>query len=534
MKDQTKSSLFKNHFSTEPRATHSSMTNEKKQISPLPKPDLSPITQKDMQFSLKCHGSYKKPKVVFPESPMKSPIQKYFTPVKIEGKNLFGTAPKKDVAFRKLNFDMALDEEVDNNGKEYKKFSHLLDNVEEKEEDSQSPYQSGQKFKDENIKANLFNNLMDVDPEPNFNNVINANYLNTSPAEMQSTPPQIKITNSVNSSHVHIHKMDKDFTILKTLSENKFDSVYKCLMNKNNKIYAVKKSYKTSCKNDLTTVKKIYNDLISNSSSKASSFCVNYLEYWVEEEIYDIIESSTHFTDKNLYILTEYYENGDLLDYLSKLEQHNYKFTPEFYWDIIFEMLAGVHFFHECGYLHLDIKPANFLVDNNGYIKLSDFGLSHKISDLSSLDDIFEGDSTYISPEVFNRTSLKDLDTKCDVYSLGLSFLEIMAKVELPKNGPLWRAMRTYEINTIPKEFFVNWNIKDINPFWELIQKMICAYNERMNIVDIVNTFPELNKRLNLLRNNQYQKSVSVPLFINTHNQSSNENDMVIESPRKA
>ena len=55
-----------------------------------------------------------------------------------------------------------------------------------------------------------------------------------------------------------------------------------------------------------------------------------------------------------------------------------------------------------------------------------------------------------------------------------------------------------------------------------------------MNIVDIMNTFPELNKRLNLLRNNQYQKSVSVPLFINTHNQSSNENDMVIESPRKA
>lgn len=530
MKEQTKSSLFKNPFNSEPREQHSStIVKEKKQISPLPKPDLSPITQKDMKFSLKCHGSYKKPKVVFPESPMKSPIQKYFTPVKIEGKNLFGTAPKKDIAFRKLNFDMALDEEVDN--KQYKKFSHLLDNVEEKEEDSQSPYHSGQKFKDENIKANLFNNDMDIDQESNMNNVINANYLNTSPAEIQSHIPQIQITNSVNSSHVH--KMEKDFTILKTLSENKFDSVYKCIMNKNNKIYAVKKSYKTSCKNNISTVKQIYNDINNNSSSKGSSFCVNYLEYWVEEEIYDIIESSTHFTDKNLYILTEYYENGDLLDYLSKLEQHNYKFTPEFYWDLIFEMLAGVHFFHECGYLHFDIKPANFLVDNNGYIKLSDFGLSHKISDLPSLDDIFEGDSTYISPEVFNRKSLKSLDTKCDVYSLGLSFLEIMAKVELPKNGPLWRAMRTYEINTIPKEFFVNWNIKDIHPFWELIQKMISAYNERMNIVDIMTTFPELNKRLGLLRNNQYQKSTPVPDFINTANKGSNDTDMVIESPRK-
>ena len=85
-----------------------------------------------MKFSLKCHGSYKKPKTILPESPMKSPIQNYFTPIKIEGKNLFGTLPKKDNTFRKLNFD---EPETHLPEQRCKMVNLLLDNVEEKEEE---------------------------------------------------------------------------------------------------------------------------------------------------------------------------------------------------------------------------------------------------------------------------------------------------------------------------------------------------------------------------------------------------------------
>ena len=35
---------------------------------------------------------------------------------------------------------------------------------------------------------------------------------------------------------------------------------------------------------------------------------------------------------------------------------NDYKFTEEFYWDLIFEMIISVIFFHECGYLYLDIN----------------------------------------------------------------------------------------------------------------------------------------------------------------------------------
>ena len=92
-----------------------------------------------------------------------------------------------------------------------------------------------------------------------------------------------------------------------------------------------------------------------------------------------------------------------------------------------------------------------------------------------------------MSSEMFDRTSVNDSDTKCDVYSLGLSVLEIMAKVELQKNGPIvendedvW--VRGY----VPEEFVVNLNIKKQKPFMELISKMIAPYKERMTIPEIL------------------------------------------------
>ena len=50
------------------------------------------------------------------------------------------------------------------------------------------------------------------------------------------------------------------------------------------------------------------------------------MESWLEEGL--------------LYIRQEYCEHGDLLDFLQKLEDKNYKFVAEFYWDIFFEMIC--------------------------------------------------------------------------------------------------------------------------------------------------------------------------------------------------
>jgi serine/threonine protein kinase len=64
-------------------------------------------------------------------------------------------------------------------------------------------------------------------------------------------------------------------------------------------------------------------------------------------------------------------------------------------------MSFAVKHVHDMGYIHLDIKPSNFFVHEDGTIKLGDFGLALEVSKLSTLkDDDIEGDSVYMAPEL--------------------------------------------------------------------------------------------------------------------------------------
>lgn len=73
------------------------------------------------------------------------------------------------------------------------------------------------------------------------------------------------------------------------------------------------------------------------------------------------------------------------------------------YW---YEMLLAVDFIHQQGVIHLDLKPANFLMVN-GRLKLIDFGIAAKINtDATSIvKDSQAGTFNYISPEALTDTS---------------------------------------------------------------------------------------------------------------------------------
>ena len=186
-------------------------------------------------------------------------------------------------------------------------------------------------------------------------------------------------------------------------------------------------------------------------------FCIKYIDCWIENEKNEFINDEKNYMNINLYILLEYYPFGDILDYLENLEKNNFELNVDFYWDMIFEMIVGLLYFHNKGYIHFDVKPTNFLVDNDGYIKLNDFGLSHKSEELRHIDDIIEGDSRYISKELFeglDKMPLSLIDNRCDIFSLGLTFLEILAKIELPTNGKIWKDIRTDNF-IIPKNLII-------------------------------------------------------------------------------
>ncbi len=461
--------------------------DEKKQIDsnyylPSPKkkekkmiiPDFSPILIKETKFGFKTNGSYKKQKLEEPESPFKLVYKHYQASAKIQGRNLFGS--KIDGSHRrKLNFD---DEEEEDKNKKRKKDLPKFNN---------------------GFGFNLFD-------EPLLNNLNNEDSL------------------------IKQNKMENEYTILKTLKKSKLDFVYKVEEKNSKKIYCIKKIFKNSSKNNINNFLKLFNDMknkiiyynifkdSSNNGNLRYDLCNHIKDYWIEDEYLDIAHSDLYIPEKYLYILYDYYPNGDLLDYLEKLERNNFKFNPNFYWDLIFEMIMGLKFFHELGYLHLDVKPANFLVDEKGYLKLADFGLCLKISDIPFLTDIIEGDKIYMSKELFNFNNKVLLNSKTDIYSLGLSILEIIAKINLPSYGDSWADLRSDNFE-ITENLFQNSNLSgNKDNFIKLISEMIAPYEKRIDINEILNNFEELNKRYKLLKNNNYKKYGEIPELNNDDN----------------
>ena len=499
-------------MSFEPK-NYNNNQKENKIIIPTPKkpknlvkPDFSPILVKQNQFGYKKLGSYKKPKYNEPTSPIKSP--NYKTSAKIEGRNLFGN--KDDNVgeykfFKKLNFDECINEknnifEKKEKNEEKNKLNNFLERYNEEDDDD-----------DEfNLKNNNIENLTpskDTEEEKKEKKKINFR--------------KCSINIEKNIELLKTGKFEEEFIFLKTLKQDKFSTIYKVQKIKTKEILCIKKIVKTSPKSNIDNLKKITNDFKNNISSKLSNFCVQNIDFWIEKEEFKVQLSELNFCNKNLYLLTKYYENGDIFDFLEKLEENKYIFTENFYWDIVFEMIIGLLFVHECGYIHTDIQPANYLVDINGYLKLNDFSLALKLNEINNLDDIIEGDSRYISKELFHFHKKSKINEKSDIFSLGLSLLELISKIELPYNGELWHKLRDEDFK-ISDNFFDKCNIKNYREFSILISQMILPVERRPYLKEIINYFPQLKKRYDLLLIGKYQKSCEIPLFNNNKNENNN------------
>lgn len=512
-------------------------------VSPLPKPDFSSLEKNENNFAYKKKGSYKKPKSNVPESPMKSPNQKFFTPVKLGMKNLFGANAN---TCRKLNFgenetgdiDMETENNISNNN--FKNFTDtfktrgksFLDKLEEEEKltsSEVSPDVKRNKYKERTPMSNLFSEkfAMDVDDTQTNNDLLGFTLksFTNNYYDREMSDNDTNISQQANAKKTET-KFEKEFEIIKLLDTGAFGIVYKCRSKVDNKIYAVKKSKKHSSNYEYNIAINFIDQVCSRNSfqlSPFSQFCVSYKAAWM-----DLDGNNNSQLENHLFITQEFCKYGDLLDYLEKVEESGFIFTEDFYWDLIFEMMCGVNFIHECEFIHFDIKPGNFLIDENGCVKLGDFGLSRNSSSLKKGEDIFEGDSIYIAPEFFN-TGNKIISNKVDVFSLGLSILEILCKVELPQNGKLWKTIRS-ENFYIPEEFLNNSNIKISNKMILLIKKLlIINLEERPSIISLLqsNEFEELNIRYMKLLRDEYIRIFN-PKYFDTTNE--NEQDETISS----
>lgn len=99
---------------------------------------------------------------------------------------------------------------------------------------------------------------------------------------------------------------------------------------------------------------------------------------------------------------------------------------------------------HHQNLIHLDIKLDNILITDDEVCKLADFGL---VFELGTTRKPIEGDSRYIAPELLQGHFSKSND----IFSLGITILELSCNLELPANGVLWQQLRN---SIFPKEFY--------------------------------------------------------------------------------
>ena len=131
------------------------------------------------------------------------------------------------------------------------------------------------------------------------------------------------------------------------------------------------------------------------------------------------VRETGQFSDKRIYVVMEYLQNGSLEDEaqggyipLSRAKR------------LMIDVLRGLEHAHSKKIVHRDIKPANILIGNRNEGKLSDFGLA--LPDISSLDlSALKGYQylLHLAPEV---NVFKEHTVLADIYSCGITLYRLV------------------------------------------------------------------------------------------------------------
>ena len=181
------------------------------------------------------------------------------------------------------------------------------------------------------------------------------------------------------------------------------DSLLSSNDNDNQKFYALKEMNKSKI-----YLKKSCNSILNERkffSKLHSKFLVNL--YYAFQ------------TKDSLYLLLDYYNGGDLRYFFQNKKKFN-NFEIKF---IITNILFSLNVLHKNGIIHRDLKPENLLFDNEGYLHLTDYGISAEINSNCTSSS---GTLGYMAPEVILK---KTQDFTVDFYSLGVITYELLFKI---------------------------------------------------------------------------------------------------------
>jgi hypothetical protein len=162
--------------------------------------------------------------------------------------------------------------------------------------------------------------------------------------------------------------------------------------------------------------------------------------------LYDIGEADGH-----RFLTMEYIDGEDLSSLLRRIG----RLPQDKAVQIARQLCAGVAAAHDRGVLHRDLKPANVMIDGQGDVRITDFGIATAASDAAQE---FVGTPQYMAPELFAG---QPASIKSDIYALGLTLYEVFTGRRAYESKTLEGLKELHQTGTLPSPTTV---VRDLGP----------------------------------------------------------------------
>ncbi|GAA5892367.1 uncharacterized protein JCM6883_007334 [Sporobolomyces salmoneus] len=228
-------------------------------------------------------------------------------------------------------------------------------------------------------------------------------------------------------------KVFSKYEVREQIGKGSFASVRKGVRRSDGTMVAIKIIQKARFANNPKTLEMFARE-ITIIQQLDHPFCVKCYD-WFEDE-------------QRIWIVLEYVDGGDLLDYTMKKKGLPERETRE----IALMVCQAVSYLHSVGITHRDLKPENLLLTKGKkpVCKVTDFGLAKMVTDQTMLKTMC-GTPTYLAPEVIlNTNPAAGYSPAVDAWSIGVvlySLLTCQTPFDESESTPLPERMRARQID---------------------------------------------------------------------------------------
>lgn len=195
-----------------------------------------------------------------------------------------------------------------------------------------------------------------------------------------------------------------DFDMITVIGQGSFGKVVQVRHKKNQQIYAMKMLNKRSIveRGEIEHTKA--EKEILQTVKHPFLMCLHY----------------SFQTPDKLYLVMDFVNGGEMFYHLQ--QEHTFdNLRAKFY---AAEIVLGLEYLHQHGIVYRDLKPENLLLDSDGHIKMTDFGLSKQgLNDPNARTKTFCGTPEYLAPEVLQGL---EYGKAVDWWSLGTLIFEML------------------------------------------------------------------------------------------------------------